>query len=70
MTADFSTWKPDNLARFAKDAQAKLIEQANANARVLTVLKGLMSEYERVADLYCFVPERHDAYRVAREVFK
>ena len=75
--ADFRTWSQSNLAQLATEQQADnnrllaaSIKQANETARVLTVLRGLMTEYERMGDVYCFVPARHEAYRVAQGVFK
>ena len=75
--ADFATWSQSNLAQLAIEQQADNnrllaagIAQANENARILQVLRGLMTEYERMGDVYCFVPARHEAYRVAEKVFK
>lgn len=74
---DFKSWRTENLVKFAEDADAEMnrllaasIANANETARVLNVLRGLMTEYERMGDVYCFVPERHEAYRVAEKVFK
>jgi hypothetical protein len=74
--ADFATWSQSNLAQLAIEQQADNnrllaagIAQANENARILQVLRGLMTEYERMGDVYCFVPARHEAYRVAKRVF-
>ena len=74
---DFKSWKHENLVKFAEDADAEMnrllaasIANANETARALTVLRGLMTEYERMGDVYCFVPERHEAYQVAQRVFK
>jgi len=36
----------------------------------LTVLRGLMNEYERMGDVYCFVPARHEAYQIAQATLK
>jgi len=33
-------------------------------------LRGLMTEYERMGDVYCFVPARHEAYRDADRLLK
>ena len=70
--ADFATWSQSNLAQLAIEQQADNnrllaagIAQANENARILQVLRGLMTEYERMGDVYCFVPARHEAYQVA-----
>ena len=75
--ADFRTWSQSNLAQLAIEQQADNnrllaagIAQANENARILQVLRGLMTEYERMGDVYCFVPARHEAYRDADGVFK
>jgi len=75
--ADFATWSQSNLAQLAIEQQADNnrllaagIAQANENARILQVLRGLMIEYERIGDVYCFVPARHEAYRAAEGVFK
>ncbi len=75
--ADFATWSQSNLAQLAIEQQADNnrllaagIAQANENARILQVLRGLMTEYERMGDVYCFVPARHEAYRDAEGVFK
>lgn len=75
--ADFATWSQSNLAQLAIEQQADNnrllaagIAQANENARILQVLRGLMTEYERMGDVYCFVPARHEAYRAAEGVFK
>lgn len=75
--ADFATWSQSNLAQLAIEQQADNnrllaagIAQANENARILQVLRGLMTEYERMGDVYCFVPARHEAYRDAEKVFK
>ena len=77
MKPDFRSWRTENLVKFAEDADAEMnrllaasIANANENARVLNVLRGLMTEYERMGDVYCFVPGRHEAYRVAEGVFK
>lgn len=74
---DFKSWRTENLVKFAEDADAEMnrllaasIAQANETARVLGVLRGLMTEYERMGDVYCFVPARHEAYRDAEGVFK
>lgn len=74
---DFKSWRTENLVKFAEDADAEMnrllaasIAQSNENARVLKVLRGLMTEYERMGDVYCFVPARHEAYRVAQGVLK
>ena len=75
--ADFRTWSQSNLAQLATEQQADNnrllaagIAQANENARILQVLRGLMTEYERMGEVYCFVPARHEAYRDAEGVFK
>lgn len=75
--ADFRTWSQSNLAQLAAEQQADNnrllaagIKQANEHAETLVVLSGLMTEYERMGDVYCFVPERHEAYRVAELIFK
>ena len=75
--ADFKSWRTENLVKFAEDANAEMnrllaasIANANETARVLAVLRGLMTEYERMGDVYCFVPARHEAYRDADGVFK
>jgi hypothetical protein len=74
--ADFRTWSQSNLAQLATEQQADNnrllaagIAQANENARILQVLRGLMTEYERMGDVYCFAPARHEAYRAAKRVF-
>ena len=74
---DFKSWRTENLVKFAEDANAEMnrllaasIANSNETARVLNVLRGLMTEYERMGDVYCFVPARHEAYRVAEKVFK
>jgi len=74
---DFKSWRTENLVKFAEDANAEMnrllaasIANANETARVLQVLRGLMTEYERMGDVYCFVPARHQAYRDAEGVFK
>ena len=74
---DFKSWRTENLVKFAEDANAEMnrllaasIAQANENARVLQALRGLMAEYERCGEVYCFVPERHEAYMVAESLFK
>ena len=73
---DFKSWRTENLVKFAEDANAEMnqllaasIANANETARVLNVLRGLMTEYERMGDVYCFVPARHEAYRAAKRVF-
>ena len=73
---DFPSWKHENLVKFAEDADAEMnrllaasIANANETARVLKVLSDLMTEYERMGDVYCFVPARHEAYRAAKRVF-
>ena len=77
MKPDFRSWRTENLVKFAEDADAEMnrllaasIANSNETARVLTVLRGLMTEYERMGDVYCFVPARHEAYRDADGVFK
>jgi hypothetical protein len=77
MKPDFRSWRTENLVKFAEDADAEMnrllaasIANANETARVLQVLRGLMTEYERMGDVYCFVPARHEAYRDAEVVFK
>lgn len=75
--ADFRTWSQSNLAQLAAEQQADNnrllaagIKQANEHAETLVVLRGLMTEYERCGEVYCFVPARHEAYRVAELIFK
>lgn len=77
MKPDFKSWRTENLVKFAEDADAEMnrllaasIANANETARVLTVLRGLMTEYERMGDVYCFVPARHEAYKVADRLLK
>ena len=77
MKLDFRTWSQSNLAQLAAEQQADNnrllaagIKQANEHAATLVALRGLMAEYERMGDVYCFVPERHEAYRVAELIFK
>ena len=77
MKPDFRSWRTENLLKFAEDADAEMtrllaasIAQANETARILQVLRGLMTEYERMGDVYCFVPARHEAYQAAEGVFK
>ena len=74
---DFKSWKHENLVKFAEDANAEMnrllaasIANNNETARVLNVLRGLMTEYERMGDVYCFVPARHEAYRDADRLLK
>ncbi len=74
---DFKSWKHENLVKFAEDADAEMnrllaasIANANETARALTVLRGLMTEYERMGDVYCFVPARHEAYQIAQATLK
>ena len=74
---DFKSWRTENLVKFAEDADAEMnrllaasIANANETARVLKALRGLMTEYERMGEVYCFVPARHEAYRDAEGVFK
>jgi hypothetical protein len=75
--ADFHSWKHENLVKFAEDADAEMnrllaasIANANETARVLKVLSDLMTEYERMGEVYCFVPARHEAYRDADRLLK
>lgn len=75
--ADFKSWRTENLVKFAEDANAEMnrllaasIANANETARVMAILRGLMTEYERMGDVYCFVPARHEAYRVADRLLK
>ena len=75
--ADFKSWRTENLVKFAEDADAEMnrllaasIANNNETARVLVVLRGLMTEYERMGDVYCFVPARHEAYRDADRLLK
>ena len=77
MKPDFRSWRTENLVKFAEDADAEMnrllaasIANANETARVLNVLRGLMTEYERMGDVYCFVPGRHEAYRDADRLLK
>ena len=74
---DFKSWRTENLVKFAEDADAEMnrllaasIANANETARVMAILRGLMTEYERMGDVYCFVPARHEAYRVADRLLK
>jgi hypothetical protein len=74
---DFKSWRTENLVKFAEDANAEMnrllaasIANANETARVLNVLRGLMTEYERMGEVYCFVPARHEAYRDADRLLK
>ena len=74
--ADLRTWSQSNLAQLATELQsdnnrllAAGIAQANEHAATLVVLRGLMTEYERMGDVYCFVPARHEAYQAAKRVF-
>ena len=73
--ADLRTWSQSNLAQLATELQsdnnrllAASIKQANEHAATLVLLRGLMTEYERMGDVYCFVPARHEAYRAARRM--
>jgi hypothetical protein len=59
--ADFATWQQPTLAAFAADMQAE-------RRRHLEVMRYLIAEYERVCSEFCIKPERHEAYRVAKEV--
>lgn len=68
--ADFASWSPALLAQLAADQQAEIVRLNNELARTLVAMKSLMTEYERVGDVYCFVPARHEAYQVAEKVFK
>ena len=75
--ADFRTWSQSNLAQLATEQQADnnrllaaSIKQANEHAATLVLLRGLMTEYERMGEVYCFVPARHEAYRVAQATLK
>lgn len=75
--ADFKSWRTENLVKFAEDADAEMnrllaasIANANETARVLKVLSDLMTEYERMGDVYCFVPARHEAYQIAQATLK
>ena len=77
MKPDFRSWRTENLVKFAEDADAEMnrllaasIANNNETARALTVLRGLMTEYERMGEVYCFVPARHEAYRVAQATLK
>ena len=75
---DFKSWRAENLVKFAEDADAEMnrllaasIANNNETARVMAILRGLMTEYERMGDVYCFVPARHEAYRdAAMELLK
>jgi len=74
---DFKSWRTENLVKFAEDADAEMnrllaasIANNNETARVLAVLRGLMTEYERMGDVYCFVPARHEAYQIAQATLK
>ena len=68
--ADFPSWQQPNLANLAADQQAEIVRLNNELARTLVVLKGLATEYERVGDIYNFVPARHEAYQVADRFLK
>ena len=68
--ADFKSWSQPNLANLAADQQAEIVRLNNELARTLVVLKGLATEYERVGDIYNFVPARHEAYQVADRFLK
>jgi hypothetical protein len=77
IVSDFKSWRTENLIEFCEEANSEMnrllaasIKQANENARVLQALRGLMAEYERCGEVYCFVPSRHDAYRIAEGVFR
>ena len=63
--ADFLSWSQENLANLAADQQAEIVRLNNELARTLVVLKGLAAEYERVGDIYNFVPARHEAYQAS-----
>jgi len=68
--ADFAVWDNKNLVKFAHDANNKMIEQANEIARLHQILRRLMTDYELRGELYCFTPDKQDAYRQAKEIFK
>ena len=68
--ADFAVWSHPNLVALAADQQAEIVRLNNEHVRTLVVLRGLMTEYERCGEVYCFVPARHEAYRVAELIFK
>ena len=70
MKTDFASWSQPNLANLAADQQAEIVRLNNELARTLVVLKGLMAEYERMGDVYCFVPARHEAYQAADRLLK
>ena len=77
IVSDFKSWRTENLIEFCEVANSEMnrllaasIKLANENARVLQALRGLMAEYERCGEVYCFVPSRHDAYRIAEGVFR
>ena len=68
--ADFASWSQPNLANLAADQQAEIVRLNNELARTLAVLKGLMTEYERMGDIHNFVPLRHQPYQVAQKALK
>ena len=70
MKATFETWSQENLANLAADQQAEIVRLNNELARTLVVLKGLATEYERVGDIYNFVPLRHQPYQAAQMALK
>lgn len=46
------------------------IALANQKDLILNALTVLMADYKTKGDIYCFTPEKQDAYIVAQEVFK
>ena len=68
--ADLKSWSQLNLANLAADQQAEIVRLNNELARTLVALKGLMAEYERVGDIYNFIPARHEAYQAAQGALK
>lgn len=68
--ADFKTWSQENLAAFAKDAQAEIIRLNNQDCARLKLLRDLCAEFDLLSDMFCKEPVRNPAYRAAMEALK
>jgi hypothetical protein len=57
--ADFATWAQPTLAKLAADQQAEA-------DRLRAIIADLAKEYEVMADMFCKVPMKNEAYQKAK----
>lgn len=68
--ADFKTWSTDSLVKFCEESHAETVRLNSRYSEVVRILSALTKDYATMADQFCVRPERHEAYRNARELLK